>query len=218
MRPLLASKPSQVLSGLLILQALAFHLTPANEAVPLSRPFQEFPVEIAGWRMVAEYPLEEEVEEFLKADDTLNRVYMSPAADATANLFLAFFRSQRAGVSPHSPRVCLPGSGWEARESQTISLTLPGRAEPATVNRYIVARDMQRSLVLYWYQSRDRIVADEYAAKLYLMLDSVRYRRSDTALVRIVTPVTDQGVTAAESVAVRMALDFYPRIREFLPQ
>ncbi len=218
MPPLLTSNQAKVLSGLLILQAVAFHLIPKDEVVPPNRPFREFPVEVAGWKMIAEHPLEEEVEELLKADDTLNRLYVDPTGEGTASFFLAFFRSQRAGVSPHSPRVCLPGSGWEAREARSIAVALPERAEPALVNRYIVARDMHRSLVLYWYQSRDRIVADEYAAKLYLMLDAVRYRRSDTALVRIVTPVTDRGVTVAESLAVRMALDFYPQLREFLPR
>lgn len=218
MPPFLRSKHALVLSALLIGQAAVFHLIPKTEAVPLSRPFREFPTEVSGWKMIAEHPLEEEVEELLKADDTLNRVYLDPAGQTTASLFVAFFRSQRAGVSPHSPRVCLPGSGWEAREARTIPLMLPGRSHPVEVNRHVVARDLQLSLVLYWYQSHNRIVADEYAAKLYLMLDSIRHRRSDTALIRIVIPIGEQGQEAAEKLASAMARDFQAPLAEFLPQ
>ena len=44
-------------------------------------------------------------------------------------------------------------------------------------------------MVLYWYQGAHRAVASEYLSKVYLMWDSLRYHRSDEALVRVIVPV-----------------------------
>lgn len=213
----LRSRHGQILSFLLIVQVLAFHAMPRSEAVPLARPFAEFPVELEGWKLLADVPIEEEIQELLKADETLNRVYQDPVSGASLSLFVAYFRSQRAGATTHSPRVCLPGAGWQTREAQVIPLSLPsGRA--IHVNRWIVTRDANRSVVLYWFQTSRRVVANEYANKFYMMLDSLRYRRSDGAFVRVVSPVGDGGDRAAEEAAIRMVQVFFEPLRNFLPQ
>jgi EpsI family protein len=213
----LRSRPAQVLSIVLLLQIAAFYAMPRSEAVPLVRPFEEFPREVAGWKMLAEFPIEEEVQALLKADATLNRVYQDPQSGAALNFFVAYFRSQRAGATTHSPRVCLPGSGWETRDARLLSVTLPAGGV-VQVNRWLVRRDTQRSVVLYWFQTSRRVVASEYWNKFYLMLDSIRYRRSDAAFVRIVSPVDDNDETAAEEAAVRMLQAFFEPLRSFLPQ
>jgi hypothetical protein len=61
------------------------------------------------------------------------------------------------------------------------------------------------------------VIADEFAAKFYLVADSIRYHRSDTALVRVVVPV--QGVTEQEAVAraARFVQAVYPELKAFLP-
>jgi EpsI family protein len=72
------------------------------------------------------------------------------------------------------------------------------------VNRYVVARGDAQSVVLYWYQSHGRIIASEYAAKLWLIADAIRYRRSDTALIKVVVPAggsTDFAARAATGFA-----------------
>ena len=63
------------------------------------------------------------------------------------------------------------------------------------MNRYIVSHGQDRSLVMYWYQSRERVVADEFKAKFWVMADSLRFNRTDTALVRVVVPIIDQTKT-----------------------
>jgi EpsI family protein len=74
------------------------------------------------------------------------------------------------------------------------------------------------SIVLYWYQSQGRVIADEFAAKFYLIADSIRRHRSDTALVRVVVPVA--GRTTRQQ-ATKTAVDFvqamYPMISSWLP-
>jgi EpsI family protein len=212
----LGSRPAIVVSALLIGQIAAYHLIPTGEYLPDSRPLREFGETLDGWRSIRETEIESEVQALLKADDSMNREYIGPAGERV-DLFVAFYRTQRAGVSPHSPRVCLPGSGWVFENTGRIHLDLPGRPQ-SPINRYTVRRRDDRLVALYWYQTAHRVIASEYAAKVYLLVDSLRYRRSDTWLVRVVTPVTGNNEDVAEQAAIRFVGALYAPLTGFLPQ
>ena len=47
------------------------------------------------------------------------------------------------------------------------------------MNRYVIQKGVDRQLVLYWYQSHGRVVANEYWSKFYLIRDAVRLNRTD---------------------------------------
>jgi EpsI family protein len=205
-----------VLSGILLVMGIAFYITPTSERVFESKPLNQLPQNLSGWESISESKPDKEILELLKADDTLTRVYRNPAGP-TASLFIAFFKSQRAGVSPHSPKVCLPGAGWLPEQSGRVALTVPSMPGPITVNRYIVSRGEQRSVVLYWYQSPHRVIADEFAAKFWMVVDGVHYRRSDTSLVRVIVPVGTGGEQAAYQQAQEFVQSSFPFIKAHLP-
>lgn len=92
-----------------------------------------------------------------------------------------------------------------------------GAGAPITVNRYVVASGSQRDMVLYWYQSRDRVVANEYKAKFWVMRDAIRLNRTDTALVRVVVPVVNRDEAQAEATAADFVKSFYPTLLGYLP-
>lgn len=208
----LNNKFVRVLTAVLILQGIVFYSVALRaEHTPAISPLATFPTGISGWQMHKDIKIEQETLDVLKADDTLNRVYISPERNANAYLFIAYFRTQRYGQSPHSPKNCLPGSGYEPVESGPITVAIPGRAEPVRINRYLTARGEEKSVTVYWYQSHDRIIAGEFTARLWLIADSIRYNRSDTSLVKIVVPVRDGNADAATKTAV----DFVKTI--FLP-
>jgi EpsI family protein len=102
-------------------------------------------------------------------------------------------------------------------ESDTLAIPIAGRAQPIVVNRYVVSKGEEKSLVLYWYQSRDRAVASEYRAKFYLVADAIRYNRTDTALVRVVVPVFRNDAAGATATAVEFVRAFFTPLRQFLP-
>ena len=201
----LNNKYTRTVTAVLILQGIVFYAIALRaEKAPPASPLAAFPADIAGWQMYKDVKIEQDTLDVLKADDTLNRIYLNPARDANAYLFIAFFKTQRYGQAPHSPKNCLPGNGFEPIESGTILVAVPGRAEPIRINRYLVARGDEKSVTLYWYQSHDRVIAGEFAAKFWLIADSIRYHRSDTALVKIVVPVREGDADAA----TRTAIDF----------
>ncbi len=207
-----------ILSAVLALQAAAYQTFTKAEKVAPMRPLAEMPEILDKWVKTQDGVMEKEVLDILKADDTLNRSYANHQLGFSANLFVAAFRSQRYGAAPHSPKNCLPGSGWTPLVNDRLNVSLPGRSEPINVNRYIIQRGDSKSLVLYWYQSRDRVIASEYSAKLYTMLDAVKDNRTDTALVRVVVGLDantpdEKALEAAENF-VRA---FYAPLRTYLP-
>jgi EpsI family protein len=214
---LLQSKYARILTAALILQAALFYGTSRGENTPGMRPLRDFPHEFSGWMMAQEGYVDDETQAVLKADDTLTRLYASPKFQVRPNLFVAFFKTQRTGAAPHSPKNCLPGSGWERLQEDYLTLSIPGVAEPIQVNRYIVSKGEARSLVLYWYQSPNRVVASEYRAKMFTVADAIRYNRTDTALVRVVVPVVGSDDQAAQQEAVDFVQSFFGPLRKYLP-
>jgi EpsI family protein len=214
----LKGAPAVVLTFTLGAQTAAYYAVASrSEVVPNVAPLKTFPQSAAGWNTVREFPLEKEVQDVLRADDSLNRVYVNSSQTASASLFVAFFRTQRFGQSPHSPKNCLPGSGWEPTEDRKLPITVPGRAEPITVNEYVIQHGEEQSVVLYWYQSHNRVIAGEVAAKFWLVLDAIRFRRSDTSLVRVIVPVREGSIDVAKNTAVEFARAVYPDVVRQLP-
>jgi EpsI family protein len=214
----LENKFARVLSVVLVAQAIVLHTAISRpENTPAVRPLSEFPRTIAGWRTVQDVPIETEVLDLLKADDTLNRLYADPAGKIDIDLFIAFFKTQREGQSPHSPKNCLPGNGWQPVETGLVSIPVPGRAEPIVANRYVASHGDDKAVVIYWYQSHNRIIASEYSAKLWLIADSIRYHRSDTALVKTVVPVVNDKIDAATALGVSFVQTMFPELAQQLP-
>jgi EpsI family protein len=213
---LLHSRYVQVLTLVLLAQAVLFYTASHGERIPLEKPLDQFPSRVGSWRLAQTGVIEQEVKDVLKADDLLTRWYADPSLGG-ANLFVAFFKTQRTGQSPHSPKNCLPGSGWSPSSSGVIDVSIPSLDRTIRINRYIVTKGDEKSLVLYWYQSQNRVIADEFAAKFYLVADSIQHHRSDTALVRIVVPVTAAGDDRATDIGTAFAKAVYPVLRAYLP-
>ena len=210
----LKSSAALVASLVLLAQAALLYSAVRPESTPAAAPLSELPQMLGTWSFVQEGVVDEETREVLKADDLLNRTYAENRRGA--NLFVAAFRSQRTGKTPHSPKNCLPGSGWTPLNAGEYNIDV-GEAAPITVNRYVVAHGDERSLVFYWYQSRDRVVASEYRAKFWVVVDAMKLNRTDTALVRVVVPIIDRDEETATRTAADFVRAFYQPLHRHLP-
>lgn len=216
----LKSKVALAVTLLLLAQGAVLFSSVKPETVPQSPPLSHLPQTLGAWEYLRDYDVDDETRDVLKADDLLLRSYGNPSMGRAATLFVAAFRSQRNGKSPHSPKNCLPGSGWTQLSSDVYSIDV-GNPQPIAVNRYVVQLGDERSLVMYWYQSRQRIVASEYTAKFWVMADAIRYNRTDTALVRVVVPIpaADHGdPAAATQTAVSFVRAFFQPLSHVLPE
>lgn len=169
------------------------------------------PYRLGEWQGRDAAALDGETLQVLGADAYLNRSYAGGAA-APVGLYIAYYAEPKPGVSVHSPLHCLPGTGWEPLEVSTIALRGAGGDDAAHVRRMIVSKNLDRALVLYWYAVHGRMLPGEVASKLWLLHDSLRFHRTDAALVRIVVPVGRDAVSvdAAEQQGVGFVRDLLP--------
>jgi len=203
--------------GLLAGAALFLQLRSRAERLPSHEDLASFPKQVGDW-VGRDLPIQPTVLEVLGAGEFLLRTYVRAPNEPDISLFLAYFPSQRAGSTIHSPQNCLPGAGWTPLEASRMLLSGPdGRT--ISVNRYIIARGLDRQLVLYWYQAHGRVVPSEYWAKIYLVADAIRMNRTDGSLVRIITPV-DRGETVeqAQLRALAFTQQALPLLDRYIPR
>jgi EpsI family protein len=217
MPPFLSSRPMKILTVALLIQCMAFYaMANRSESTPVVSSLASFPNQLGDWTMVREGVIEKEIMEVLRADDAITRWYAKPNSSRAADLFIAYFNTQKTGKAPHSPKNCLPGAGWLPIINDRITIPIQGH-EPVEANRYVVARGNSRSLVLYWYQSSRRTVASEYKAKVFTVLDSIRYNRSDTAVVKVTLPMGEEDVDQATAIATGFVQSFFGKLLPYFP-
>jgi EpsI family protein len=187
------------------------------ENLPSREPLAQFPQQVGAWTGT-DVGIPADVREVLGNGDFLQRVYQKPSAEPEVELFVAYIPSQREGDTLHSPKNCLPGSGWSPVESSQLSIPAPGQST-LPVNRYVIARGSERQLVFYWYEAHGRAVANEYWAKFYLIADSIRLNRSDGSLVRVATPLlADEVPTNADQRLVKFMGSVVPLLDPYVPR
>jgi EpsI family protein len=171
------------------------------------------PTTLDSWHGFDLEPLPDDVVTNLGVDDYISRRYEK--ADAPpVSLYVGYYNSQRQGDVIHSPQNCLPGAGWRPTESgRQVIGTGDGAVE---VNRYVISKGLNRQVVLYWYQGRGRVVANEYANKMLLMLDAARLGRTNGGLVRLMTPVVST-TDAATAEVTAFANTLLPHLPRYLP-
>src|SRR4030095_3025303 len=132
------------------------------------------------------------------------------------SVYVGYYDHQTQGKTIHSPKNCLPGSGWEALEAAPIAVTTA--SGPVTVNRYLLQNKNQQALVFYWYQGRGRVAASEYQVKWELLRDAALKARSEEAMVRIVVPLgAAEDDAAADLLAHDTVRRLVPELRRVLP-
>jgi EpsI family protein len=181
------------------------------------QPLAGLPCSLDAWRCVSDTPLDKDVLAVVGVDDYLNRTYATTSG-GVIGLYIGYYASQRTGDSIHSPQNCLPGSGWQPISAERTTIDAGGTTLP--VNRYVVEKGLNRQVVVYWYQGRGRVVANEYTNKFWLMVDQARLHRSNGSLVRVVAPVqgvSDAGLSSASASADSFARLVYPRLSTYLP-
>jgi EpsI family protein len=199
-----------LLLAVLLLSGVAIHAWDrAGEAHVARRGLKDFPAQLGAWSQKGgDERFDKETEAVLRADDYVMRNYVAQDG-RVASFYVGYYATQRNGATYHSPLNCLPGSGWTMSDPTIIKITPQDGAAPFEANRYIIQKGSVRYLLVYWYQGRGRAVASEYWGKIYTVYDSLRRRRSDAAMVRVMTPVgrsEQEALAAAADLSAQVAL------------
>lgn len=176
------------------------------------KELKDFPLAIGPWQKTGtDQILDDATLKVLRASDYLLRDFRKPGGEV-ANLYVGYYATQRTGATYHSPLNCLPGSGWTLSEPGQATIMLPDGTS-FTANKYVIQNGDYKSFMVYWYQGRGRNVASEYWGKFFTVLDSVRLRRSDGAMVRVTVPIG-----GSEAAAEETAIDFASTASQVLPE
>lgn len=188
----------------------------AGEAHVERQVLARFPAQMGNWRQVGpDQRFDDESEKVLRADDYLSRNFALPDG-RTGSFYVGYYATQRNGATYHSPLNCLPGSGWVLSSPETIQVTPASGGMAFEANRYIIQNGESRQVLIYWYQGRGRVVASEYWGKIYTVIDSVRERRSDGAMIRVLVPI-GKSEPEAISVATDLASQAAPLLPAYVP-
>lgn len=179
------------------------------------QPLAELSSSLGDWNQKGDaIGFSEETESVLKTSDYVMREYVKDGR--LANLYIGYYASQKTGATYHSPQNCLPGSGWEMKEPELVTVRTPSGGSFAA-NRYIIENGKYKEVMIYWYQGRGRTQPSEYFDKIYTVLDSVWRRRSDGSMVRIMTPV-GSSAEVATAEAVELAGQVSENLKAHVPE
>ncbi len=191
----------------------AFQLFRDRSSQPPEREsFATFPVQLGEFRVVTSQ-LVPDLQAGVGATDTLVARLVDAQRDPL-NLFIAYYDHQESGQSPHSPKVCMPGGGWEIMDTRRIRLRIDGRDRP--VNRVRIVKGNTTLLVYYWYYGRGKWLANEWRMKWELFRDAITGRHTNNALVRLSTVVKPSDPAAADRLLQRATRTLAPQLPLYL--
>lgn len=202
-----------VATGMIVAAGVYAAGASAPERVPPRLPFSATPLTLGAWQGREAPPLADDLVTELGVDDYMNRQY-SASDGLPIAVYVGYYASQRQGDTIHSPQNCLPGAGWQAVFADRGRISAGSETFP--INRFVIQKGVDRQAVLYWYQGRGRIVANEFANKGLLMLDAARLRRTDGGLVRLMTPVASTPDAAFASLTA-FSTALLPHLSQHLP-
>jgi len=193
----------------------AFYVYTRSEAdVPISIPLDQLPQHAGDWTMTGQSRFDERVLAVLLPTDYLSRSYSNSRGDKLS-LYIGFHNGGPNSGPIHSPKQCLPGSGWNRLKEDVRQVKFKDDKIPYVSAIY--QKDTDKQLFLYWFQVRDQILTNEYALKLAMIKNSVLSNRRDSAFIRLSVMATD-GEGKATEIGEQFIRDFYPAIREALPR
>ena len=207
------AKRAAIVVALLLIAAVYSARAGSAEAIVARDPLSTLPLAIGDWQGQESAPLADDVLAQLGVDDYINRQYFH-AASVPVGVYIGYYASQRQGDTIHSPQNCLPGAGWRPVETGIADLQASGRT--VRVNQFVIQKGLDRQVVLYWYQGRGRVVANEYQNKALLMLDAARLHRTNGGLVRMIAPVAN-SVDEAKQTVSNFAVLVFPHLDRHLP-
>ena len=207
-------KRTIIISVIMIVSAALTIFAGHTERIAPNKPFSEFPLEIGQWQG-ARKELDQKVYNILGVEDYILANYRNRSG-ALVNLYVGFYQSQSQGDLIHSPKNCLPGAGWNIVHTGIETIKMNDAEKPIKVIKLDLQKDGEKQIVLYWFQSRGRIIASEYMQKIWLVVDSITRHRTDGSFVRLISPVT-----VDEKNTLNALKDFsrqvYPFLKEHIP-
>ena len=204
---------SVVAIALIGLAGLVPWLADRTPPVPLLRPLISVAHSLGGWEEAGPPP----ADAMLLDPGVVSHLYRTYRRGSdTVWLSVGFYPTLASGKHPQAQKLILPAMGYVELTEEPVTI---GLDRGTLIVNQLVTRAANRPVAtLYWYHVGGRSVASDHAYRALLLYDRLWRRRSDVALIRVVSPVpgSDAGpVVAAQADFVRA---LYPELRRSLPE
>ena len=186
-------------------------------SVPPKQPFSSFPKNLGDWTAGKDYPMGADAFKMLKVHDYIMRDYSK--GDKSVTLYIGYYGSLDRGEEVHSPRVCMPSSGWLKLKEQTRTIPVPGGLAGSSMEvvEAVFEKLGRKQAFLFWYQVGGQTLTEELLIKLVIIKNTLLHHRPDSAFIRITANVRGNDVDAAVNAAYEFLQDAIPEIYKFLP-
>ena len=203
---------------LIVMAVVSLSIETREEFIPQRSLFSGYPDDLGEWKG-KDSTMEQKYLKLLKLDDYLMTDYRNDIGDSV-NFYVAYYASQKAGESAHSPRSCIPGDGWLISDLRTQKLEgAKTKGGDFNVNRLLISRGEDKQIVYYWFQQRGRNITNEYAVKWYLLWDSIVLNRSDGSLIRLTTSLKPgEDIANADRRLTEFAKVIQPSLSKYIPE
>ena len=201
---------------------IRYHRFPVPMIKPQRTPYSQFPMRLPGGWTGHWDNLDKDILATLAVDDHFIGNY-GRSSGPWVNFYSAYYASQSGGASSHSPRTCIPGGGWKIDRIDEWTVPLAAANGKVTssirVNRTLIQKGDDRQLVYYWFDQRGRILTNELEVKWFILRDAISRRRTDGALMRLVTAVApNEDIGTADQRLADFLSSISPLLPEYVPR
>ena len=188
-----------------------------SHSVAIKKSLSTFPDQLGTYFLSDTYRSSAAVVELLGVDDYIQYNYHQRTGH-NINLYVGYYGAVGVDGAYHSPKNCMPGSGWGIDTIEEISIPFKSATDKkVNVTQMIIRHGAQQQLVLYWFQNRGRIIASEYWEKVYLIFDALTKQRRDGTFVRIITSTSKESFDKDQLETVAFAEIVMAELEGYLP-
>ncbi len=219
---------------LVVAAAVAFPIAWGSDVVVARVNLDHLPRQILGLEG-RDDRFDESVYRVLNADYSLLREYRGGAHPAVW-LYIGYYGTAKGGRPSHVPQACYTGQGFSIVEWTKVPVLSPEPSRPVPspegtqraspepsrpvpsqvagrVNKMHVKRGNEHQLILFWYQSKGRVLADGIEQNLHRLKNRLVYNRDDGAFVRLSTSMSPDN----EAEALARLQNFAGELLRLLP-
>lgn len=180
---------------------------------PLDKPLAQFPAQLGSWRMVHQDFFNQALLAVLRPADYLSRRYQD-ADGKNVDLYIGYHDGAQNSGPIHSPKNCLPGSGWYEVFSKPMVVSVQGKSVELT--QAVYRQEDRQEFFVYWFLVRGQALSNEVSLKLAEIVNSVCHGQRGASFIRLSLPAGDNPAEALSTVEsfLRQA---YPAIHDYLP-
>lgn len=165
----------------------------------------QFPLTHNEWR-AEQLPIAEGVVDILRPDAIFNAIYANPLGNQV-DIFLSYFAGDNTQGGVHSPRNCMPGSGWVILKEEPRPIPYGDSQIPAS--RLYVKYGQTLRVVDYWYITSHGETSSDYGLKFFTMISALQFKPTDVAFVRFVCSADSTSLAQLDQFEQEMSKEVY---------